>query len=241
MGVLHVLPGIPGDRHIGAAAGQGPARGFRITQVVQVRCTVIGAEHHVPAVQAAVPPGDQGHRRLASRQFGSRGRRPSVAMAAGHQERMRPCRPPGPVGQHERVAIQDQVHQRGTVGRGNRPQMAGKTAHIGEHVNWPEPACEFSRRNHALDVPGPLVDQNPAPGPGASRPPVPLDRADAVTVRPHFAHLDLRERGTPALWMIGHGSMFRPPAGGGRTQRESGRAQQSVCPCLSGTSDLGAR
>ena len=35
-------------------------------------------------------------------------------MAAGHHERMGPCRPPGAVSQHEGIAIQYQVHQRGT-------------------------------------------------------------------------------------------------------------------------------
>jgi hypothetical protein len=222
---LHLLPGIPGDRHIGAAGGADPARGFRVTQVVQVRCAVVGAEHHVPAVQAAVPPGDHGHRRTASRQFGSGGRGPSVAMAAGHDEHMGPCRPPGPVRQHERVAIQDQIHQRGTFRRGHRPQIAGQSGHIGEHVHRPEPAREVSRRNHAPDVPGPLVDQDPTSGPGgATRPPVALDREDAITVRPHLAHLEVRERRTPPLWVIGHASMFGPPRTG-----QAGKARKQPC------------
>ena len=61
-------------------------------------------------------------------------------MAAGHHEHVGPCRPPVPVSQHERVAIQDQIHQRGTVRRGNRSQIVGQTGHIGEHVHRPEPA-----------------------------------------------------------------------------------------------------
>jgi hypothetical protein len=211
VGVLHVLPGIAGDRRIEAAGGEDPARGLPVTQVVQVRPAVIGAEHDVPAVQAAVPRGDQGHRRRTSGQFGRRGRGPSVPMAAGHQERMRPGRPPGPVSQHKGVAIQDQVHQGGAPRRGHRPQIAGKPGHIGEHVHRPEPAGEFSRRNYAPDIPGPRVDQDPAPGPGgAIRPPAPLDRAGAITIGPHFARLELRERGTPALRVIGHAPMFAP-------------------------------
>jgi hypothetical protein len=121
VGVLYVLPGILGDGHAGAVVGDGPGRDFHVAQVVQVGCAVIGTEHHVSAVQAAVPRGDQGHRRLASRQFGSRGRRPSVAMAAGHDQRVRPCYPPGPVSQHERVVVKRQIHEGGTVRRGNRP------------------------------------------------------------------------------------------------------------------------
>ena len=74
VGVLHLLPGILGDCHVGAAVGGGPARDFHVAQVVEVGCAVIGTEHHVSAVHAAVPRGDQGHRRTASRQFLSRGR-----------------------------------------------------------------------------------------------------------------------------------------------------------------------
>jgi pimeloyl-ACP methyl ester carboxylesterase len=87
VGALHLLPGILGDCHVGAAVGEGPARDFHVAQVVEVGCAVIGAEHHVSTVHAAVPRRDQGHRRPASRQFGSRGRGPSVAVAAGHYER----------------------------------------------------------------------------------------------------------------------------------------------------------
>ena len=130
-------------------------------------------------------------------------------------------RPPRPVRQNEGIAVQDQVHQRGTVGRGHRPQVAGKSGHIGEHVYRPEPAGEFPRPDYALDGPARLVDQDPAPGPGgATRPPVPLDRAGAITVGPHLAHLDPGERGAPALWMTGHPPMFGPPAGGGRQSRQ---------------------
>jgi len=39
VGVLHVLPGILGDRHTGAAAGEGPARDFH------------GAQHSLPVGQ----------------------------------------------------------------------------------------------------------------------------------------------------------------------------------------------
>jgi len=140
VGVLDLLPGILGDRHIGAALGKGPARGFHVAQVVQLGRAVIGTEHRVSPVQAAVPRGDQGHRRMASRQFPSRGRRPSVAMAAGQYQHVRPWHPPGPVSQHEGVAVKRQIHQGGTVGRGNRPQVGGKAGYVGEQVHRPEPA-----------------------------------------------------------------------------------------------------
>jgi len=212
VGALHVLPGVPGDRHVGVADGGGAARGFRVTQVVEVRRAVVGGEHRVPAVQAAVPRGDQGHRRVTSRQFLSRGRRPSVAMAAWHHQHVRPGRPLGPVSQHERVAVKHQVDQRGAVGRGDRPQIAGQTWHIGEHVDRPEPPGELSRRNHARDGPGRLVHQHPAPGRdsgpgpgGVSRRPVRPDGEGAIAVRPHAAHLELGERGAAALWVIDHG------------------------------------
>ena len=91
---------------------------------------------------------------------------------------MGPRRPAGPVSQHERVAIEDQVHQGASVGRGNRPQIGGKPGHIGEHVHRPEPAGEFSSRDHTLGIPGALVDQDPAPGP-----PVPPGRQYPLTVR----------------------------------------------------------
>jgi hypothetical protein len=120
VGVLHLLPGILGYCHTGAVAGEGFARGFHVAQVVEVGCAVIGTEHHVPAVHAAVPRGDQGHRRMTSRQFLGGGRRPSVAMAAGHYKHMRPRGSPGPVSQHEGVAVKDQVHQGSTVRRRNR-------------------------------------------------------------------------------------------------------------------------
>ena len=61
-------------------------------------------------------------------------------MAAGHDERVGPCHPPGPVSQHEGVAVKGQIHQGGTVSRGNRPQIGGESGHIGEQVHWPEPA-----------------------------------------------------------------------------------------------------
>ena len=61
-------------------------------------------------------------------------------MAAGHYEGVGPCHPPGPVSQHEGVAVKDQIHQGGTVSRGNRPQIGGKSGHIGEQVHRPEPA-----------------------------------------------------------------------------------------------------
>ncbi len=61
-GVLHLLPGILGDCHVGAAVGEGPARDFHVAQVIEVECAVIGTEHHVSVVHAAVPRGNQGRR-----------------------------------------------------------------------------------------------------------------------------------------------------------------------------------
>jgi hypothetical protein len=144
------------------------------------------------------------------------------AAAAGHYERVGPCRPPGPVSQHEGIAIKDQIHQGGTVRRGNRAQIGGKTGYVGEQVHRPEPAREFSRRNDALDVPGRLLDQYPASGPGgAARHPVPLGREGTVTVRPQSAHFDLGERAAPALWVTGHAPIFGPPPDGGQTKRDA--------------------
>ena len=144
----------------------------------------------------------------------------------GTMSDMGPRRLPGPVSQHVRVAIEDQVHQRGAVGRGHRPQVGGKAGHVGEHVHRPEPAREFARRNHAPDVPRRLVDQHPVPGPGgAARPPVRPGRAGAVAVGPHLAHLDLGERGAPALWVIGHALIFGPPPPAARADRRAKAGQ----------------
>src|SRR6201996_2774119 len=204
VGVLDVLAGIPGGR----LAGAGPARGVQIALVVEVRGAVVGAEQHVPTIKAAIPRGDQGHRRLAGRQFGRRGRGPAVPLAAGHHEHVRPGCAPRPVRQHERVAVQGQVHQRGAVGCRHRSQVGGKRGHVGEYVHGPEPAGELPRRDLALYVPGLRVHEEPASGSG--RLPASSYRQVAIAVDPHFAQLERGERGMPVLWEIGHLLIFGP-------------------------------
>src|SRR5271165_18055 len=144
-------------------------------------------------------------------------------MATGHHERVGSCRPSGPVSQHERVAVKYQVHQGGTVSRGNRPQIGGKTWYIGEQVHRPEPAGESSRPDYALNVPGRLVDQYPAPGLGSAiRQPEPLRSDGTITVSPHSAHFNRGERGAPELWVIHHAPCVRPspPTAGGQSEKQ---------------------